>query len=119
MPSILAVVDAQRPIHNLSGRIVHRHWALDYTFTDAGFYRVVSLDQPWEKRMAHVAHLYPPGCPYWQDLRGVKELHSAYIVFQSGDTPCLNALVNNPKHFARFTDPAGLLGHRLQQIAQT
>ncbi|HOX07753.1 MAG TPA: AraC family transcriptional regulator [Planctomycetota bacterium] len=119
LPTLLAAVCGRWTHAGLSGRIVHPCWVLDYCFEPAGICRVGRPARAWKERPARVGHLYPPGCPYWEDTRSVRRrLHGAYITFLGGEAAGLGALVANRCGYARILDPEDLLGARLRQTAE-
>lgn len=99
-------------------RVRHSCWALDYFLTPGARIRVGSTRQPWREREAFTAHLYPPGCSYWEDSGGRAGSHrSTWITFETGPGSGLEALVQNPQGFARFEDPGRHVDALLSEIA--
>jgi AraC-like DNA-binding protein len=119
VPVLLAAMETERPSSGMSGRIVHRCWVLDYTFTPGGRCRAGGPARPWGERPAGVGHLYPPDLPYWEDTRTcARRVHSAYVTFLGGEAAGLEALTRNRRGYARLLDPEGLLGQRLLETTR-
>ena len=103
----------------LSGLVTHRHWALDYPYTAGLEVRIGAAANPWQMRPARIAHLYPPGTPYWERRNArtfPRDHEEVYMTFQGGDT--LRALIAPRARYARFMDPAGQLEKLLAETAR-
>jgi len=121
LPALVAAASCQaRPHTGLSGRIVHNQlWALDYTNSDAGLYRVGNTAAPWRHRPARTAHLYAPGTPYWEDTRPVaRRIESGHMVFSGGQAADLERKTEPEHGFACFEDSEFILGELLQRTAE-
>jgi AraC-like DNA-binding protein len=65
-----------------------------------------------------VAHLYPPGTPYWEDASGVRgPVQEAWALFVGGGEAGLDRLIGRDRSFARIVDPAGSLDVCLREMA--
>lgn len=86
-------------------------WIVDYSISGLGRYRVGRRRLgPWQERPTRVAHLYPPGVRYEEDLRCVSAMiEDAYFTFRGGESTGLPSLVRKPHCYARFLDPSGRL----------
>jgi AraC-like DNA-binding protein len=86
-------------------------WILDYSISGLGRYRVGrGRAGPWRERPPRVAHLYPPGVRFEEDLRCVSSMiEDAYFIFWGGESTELPSLVRKPHCYARFLDPHGRL----------
>ena len=102
-----------RPAGQLSGRISHPFWVLDYSRSHCGRVRVGTPMSPWHDRPASVAHLYPPATAYWEDTRTVKDMmEAAYVVFACGDEAGLRDCIPKDHPHARMMDTDGsILAH--------
>ncbi len=101
-------------------RVHNPFWVLDYAFARHGTVHVGSTRRPWRVRPARTAHLYPPGTRYWEDTRTEKgPRHSACVLFAGGEHTALAGLVDPADGYARFLDPGGALGRRIQQAARS
>jgi AraC-like DNA-binding protein len=117
-PRIVSAQYLERPPWGVSGRIVHKLWVLDYSRSDCGRVRVGSTRASWWPRRSRVAHLYPPGTPYWEDTSHVRGLvREAYVIFAGGDEAGLGSLISRGRRFARIADLAGLLDRPLYDMA--
>ncbi len=98
-------------IHNCR---IDTAWALDYLIS--GTVRIW-CGGVWRERPVRTAHLYPPGTPYREDWsEGAAVFRSAYIVF-SGECAFLEKLTDNSYHYARISDPEGVLESLLRECA--
>lgn len=74
-------------------------WILDYSLDLESFNRV-NDSNVWDLRPANCAHLYPPGCTYWDKPLEEQNIYKGtYIMFAGGKNVGLNKYVNNPKGF--------------------
>ena len=120
MPRIVSAYYWEIPSRDVTGRSLHAFWVLDYPRSDGGRVRVGSPRGRWWTREPRVAHLYPPGTPYWEDTSGVRgPIHEAYVMFAGGDEAGLRSLVGRGQCFARVLDEGGQLGGPLHDIALT
>ncbi len=109
-----AVFRELRPLpEKISDCRIDDAWALDYLIS--GSVRIW-CGGAWRERPVRTAHLYPPGTPYREDWSGGTALCSAYIVF-SGQCALLEKLTDNPCHYARISDPEGILESLLRECA--
>lgn len=116
--ALYSAVEYRSTHHYLSGRISHPMWALDYAIDGGLCCRVGSAGAAWQVRPGGLAHLYPPGTPYWEDTRCMKGmLHGAYICFWGGESAGLRRFTDNPSHYARLLDPQHQLAALLQEAA--
>jgi AraC-like DNA-binding protein len=93
-------------------------WVLDYSLNRHGRVRVGSDRAPWSDRLPGIAHLYPPGTPYWEDtVRVDGAIQGGYVVFEGGDAVGLRALVRRATPYVRIEDAAGRLADPLQRLA--
>ena len=91
-------------------------WVLDYMLT--GSPMRIRCGGSWRERLPGMAHLYPPGVPYEEDMRQATSIRrSTWILFQ-GDNAFLRTLTDNPEGFARLEDRTGELGRRLKALAE-
>lgn len=107
-PCLLCVCDysLKSPASSTRHKYVNRLWVLDYSRVAVGRIRVGSSRSPWLDRGPNIAHLYPPGTPYWEEIRPLKEhRRGAYIIFAGGTEAGLNDLIPPGRHYARFLDP--------------
>jgi AraC-like DNA-binding protein len=117
-PVLISAATGVRHHGGLSGRISHPAWVLDYSFLSGMLVRVGSTGARWRDRPARVAHLYPPGEPYWEDSRPTEsKTNSAWVIFQHGECAGLDRLTG-PSGFAAFEDPKEVLGSLLSEIAR-
>jgi len=118
MPRIVSAHYREQPPSGPTGRIVHKLWVLDYARSDCGRARVGLPRAPWWQRSARIAHLYPPGTPYWEDTSGVRGMvRETYAIFVGGDEAGLGRLLGRGRRFARIADPAGRLDGHLHEMA--
>ena len=118
VPRIVSAVSVSRPPWEATRRIVHDLWVLDYSRSDCGRVRVGSPRSPWLPRGPRIAHLYPPGTPYWEDPTAVRgPVSEAWILFTGGSEAGLGRLMDRAHPFARVTDPAGRIGECLHDMA--
>lgn len=117
-PRLLDVMEIRGDYPRRAHRGRQTCWVLDYEFTSHGRYRASSSAMPWRSRLPHTAHLYPPGCDYWEDTRretGYR--HSAWICFVGGKVARLDRLLAPQSGYARFVDAHHQLGALLREIA--
>ena len=118
VPRIVSAVYVSRPPWEATRRIVHDLWVLDYSRSDCGRVRVGSPRSPWWPRGPSIAHLYPPGTPYWEDPSAVRgPVREAWVLFTGGDQAGLTGLMKGGQRFARIADPAGRLDECLHDMA--
>lgn len=118
-PYLLCAMKVRGPAQIRSGRIVHGRWALDYPYSAGLEVRVRAPSARWHSRPAGIAHLYPPGMPYWErrSFRHYPQDHQeVYVMFQ--DTDRLRCLVDPQAGYARFADPSGALEALLSEAAR-
>ncbi len=119
LPRLLSVSDAMYRHPGLNIKIVRPFWIMDYTHTAGGRYKAGFRSRRWLDRPAGVAHLYPPGCPFWEDTRAIGcRVHSSAITFHDGEFAGLDRLTSNRRGFARFLDPKGMLGDEMMATAR-
>jgi len=119
-PRVVSAVCCQHVPRKATGRIVNELWVLDCSRSDCGRVRVGSPRSRWWPRPPRVAHLYPPGTPYWEDASSVRRpIREAWVLFTGGDQAGLDRLVGRGRRFARIADPGGILDARLQEMART
>lgn len=117
-PAVVSAIEMPNRPRNLRPRALHSLWALDYSFTFLGRYRVASKSSPWLERPPGLARLVPPRTPYWEDTEEAgARLHTAYIKFTGGEIAGLQQLTTTEQGHARIHDTDGLLGKLLQNIA--
>lgn len=118
-PRVVSAVWVSRPPWETLRRIVHDFWVLDYSRSHCGRVRVGSPRSPWLPRGPRLAHLYPPGTPYWEDPRGVRgPVSEAWVLFTGGDQAGLGRLIVGRQRFARIVDPAGRIEGCLHEMAE-
>jgi AraC-like DNA-binding protein len=118
-PVLLSAATGVRRHAGLTGRISHAAWVVDYSIASGMLVRVGLPSAPWRERPARVAHLYPPGEPYWEDSRPTKSrINSAWVIFLGGESVGLDRLTG-PSGFAAFEDPKEVLGSLLAEIAHS
>jgi AraC-like DNA-binding protein len=118
MPRIVSAYYWDIASHDVMGRSLHDLWVLDYSRADCGRVRVGSQRSRWWTRPSHVAHLYPPRTPYWEDTSGVGgPVREAFIIFAGGDEAGLGRLIGSGQCFARIDDCAGRLDALLREMA--
>lgn len=118
-PALQCVLKIKGNPEIASGLITHRHWALDYPYTAGLEVRVGALANPWQMRPARIAHLYPPGTPYWErrNARKFPRAHQeVYMIFQGHEL--LRPMIAPSAGYARFLDPDGQLEKLLSEAAQ-
>lgn len=116
-PTILAAMAevGSRPVG--VSRYCHGNWVLDYSFTPGTRFRVGSAKARWCYREASEAHLYPPGCPYWEKIDRKSFLRTAYMIFSAGEEAGLGGLVAGRNAYACIRDETGVLGSLLEDAA--
>lgn len=96
-------------------------WVLDYSLNEGTLNKVSNKSYSssgWEDRPIRCAHLYPPGCSYWDKPPEVNSLyHDAYITFLGGNILGLDKYVNNSKGYCCFYDRLGVIGDLLIESA--
>lgn len=119
VPAALVAVEWSLQHRSAVTRIVNPEWVLDYSFTPDGSCRVGNPRRPWRQRLSGMAHLYPPGCIYWEDTRQVEGLrHCAWFWFRGGEEAGLKDLLDDRTGYAEFADPDGKLGELFQGAAR-
>lgn len=117
-PCVVSANYLERPPHGVTDRIVYKLWVLDYSRSDCGLARVGSLRSRWWPRGPHIAHLYPPGTPYWENMSEVRgPIREAYVLFTGGDEAGLRRLLGRGRRFGRIADPGGRLDGPLYDVA--
>jgi AraC-like DNA-binding protein len=117
-PALLYAYDTQTVNTTPTGRLLHDHWILDVNGTPGERVRVGAADAPWQERPADVAHLYPPGCPYWEAPAGPRfSVQCLFIGFRDAGALGLERLLDPYTRYARVLDPDRLLADRLARIA--
>jgi AraC-like DNA-binding protein len=118
-PCVVSAVWVSRPRWETMRRIVHSFWVLDYSRSHCGRVRVGSPRSPWLPRGPRIAHLYPPGTPYWEDPCSVRgPVSEAWALFTGGDQAGLGRLIVGRPRFARIVDPAGRIEDCLREMAE-
>lgn len=118
VPRIVSAVHAERPRREATRRIVHDLWVLDYSLGNCGRVRVGSVRNPWRPRGPLIAHLYPPGTPYWENTTSVRTaVRELWALFTGGEEAGLGRLVRRPQRFACIADPGGRLDECLRDMA--
>lgn len=118
LPRVVSAFYWDIPFRDVMGRSLHDLWVLDYSRADCGRVRVGSQRSRWWTRRPHVAHLYPPRTPYWEDTSSVGgPVREAFIIFAGGDEAGLGRLIGPGQCFARIDDCAGRLDALLQEMA--
>ena len=96
-------------------------WVLDYSLNDGSMNKVANdsyKSSGWETRPVRCAHLYPPGCSYWDKPPQGTTIHKdAYITFSGGEMLGLDKYVKNSKGFCCFYDKLGVIGDLLIESA--
>lgn len=93
-------------------------WVLDHSLNTESLNRLSSESNEWELRGMNCAHLYPPGCRYWdKPLAGTSIYRGAYIMFAGGELVGLNKYVKNSRGFCCFYDEQNLLANLLIESA--
>ncbi len=116
-PKIVNATVSERESLFSKSAIKHTVWALDYSITNCGSYRID--DGKWRERLPHTAHLYPPKTAYWEDsVRTKRSVESAFVLFTGGETANLQALIRRPHHYARFEDPEERIGAMIIDAAR-
>ena len=116
-PAIMAAMDVVHIQGQAAVRNMHRSWALDYCLDPGQYYRVRFASGRWHAQQAGVAHLYPPGTPYWEQIRTRSPMREAYVTFWGGEQAGLDALVRNRHRFVRVLDSDGRLAELLRRAA--
>jgi len=118
-PVLITTVDCERD-RGWFNRLVNQLWVLDYSKNLVGWTRAGSPRAPWRPRTQHIAHLYPPLTPYWEDTTRDADPHlrSAHILFRGGEKAGLHRLIRPPYRYARFHDQGGMLQELLEQTAR-
>jgi len=120
IPAVVGVTKALWNKVHANRKSMHNYWVLDYTLTDSGKYRVGKNSRQWHPRRAHVAHLYPPHVPYWEDNRRADlPCASVYIAFTGGRQVGLERLLSSGGHYARFLDAENRLQNLMLHMAET
>lgn len=118
-PAALALVEVVRHEPYNTGKLRNADWVLDYSFSGYGLFRAGARMRDYATRDAHIAHLYPPETPYWEDTRHSPESrHSAWLIFRGAEALRLDRLVDPEWGFAQIVDTAGELGKLLMQTAR-
>jgi AraC-like DNA-binding protein len=118
VPCVVSASYCERPARAPTRRIVHSLWVLDYARSDCGLARVGSPRSRWWPRTPGMAHLYPPGTPYWEHPpTGRDSICEAWVVFDGGDQAGLRTLLDPHRRFARMADPNRRLDGPLRDIA--
>lgn len=119
-PALVAAWRAIRRMGKARFKWKYPIWVVDYAFNEVEHVRVASRAQPWRQRQARTAHLYPPGTAFWEDYPAWADpvSHSAYVLFLGGEACGFADLVHPRARYARFVDPEGILGARLEEIAR-
>lgn len=95
-------------------------WVYDYSFTQCGSYRIKNRRAPWEGRGPMEGHLYPPGTDFWEKSGTRAETcRSAYVLFTGARGMAMERLIGRDSGWACFSDPSGLTGNLLMEMAQT
>ena len=119
VPRVVSAHYCERLPWGPTGRIVYRRWVLDYARSDCGLARVGSSRSQWWRREPRMAHLYPPGTPYWEVVSALRgPIREAYVIFDGGLEAGLRRLLNPRGRFGRIADPAGQLDSPLREMAQ-
>ncbi len=90
-------------------------WVLDYSWGACGDYRVPSHTSEWCARKPLEAHLYAPGCSYWERMRYSKQ-RCAFMLFDwDKPTAPLASVVEHGYGIIRDTE--GALGQAIKATA--
>jgi AraC-like DNA-binding protein len=102
-----------------AGSACNSEWVLDYSFTPFGRCRVGSTRSRWRPRGQREAHLYPPRTRYWEDTTdaGVAYTRGIFVSFARVEGTPLPTLPGRAG-VARFLDPSGRLGGRLERLVE-
>ena len=120
-PALLSAVELRHLRTQMSGKMMHNLWVLDYNFTPGERVRVGAANAAWIERPANHVHLYAPGLPYWEDIgRDGNPLFvdCAYLFFADAGLLRLDRLLNSPVRYARFIDDQGVAGELLREIVR-
>ncbi len=118
--ALLNVTECKRPHDWHTFRISNPDWVLNVFHNGGALVRMNSERNDWVRREAFVAHLYPPGFTYWEDIRPLNEpLFSSWINFRVGPGLGLDRYVANAKGYAEFLDPEHKLKELLHQMHLT
>lgn len=93
-------------------------WVLDFNLTDYGRSRS-GRSGAWVRRPPNIAHLYPPGMVYDEDLRNAPlPIREAWVLFTGGEAAGLDRLLPSSGECARFLDPERRIASAIQAAAQ-
>ena len=113
---IMGAVRSTRHRLEVTGKLEHQCWVLDYSLIDGIKCRVG--EGAWEDRARGVGHLYPPHTAYWEDTTQVRPPEKCvYILFAGGEWAGLRDFINPETSYARFLDAEGLMESFLQEAA--
>ena len=120
MPRLATAVDREMDGGRKSELFVNTLWVLDYAKGRVGWSRTGSARAPWRPREPHIAHLYPPLTPYWEDSTRDADavLRETYILFYGGENAGLTRFIRSRFRYARFHDRGGVLLELLERIAR-
>jgi len=117
-PALVTAMRHQVILGRRSRMISHALWVLDYSDEPGEKIRVGSQKNPWRERAGRVAHLYPPGLPYWEDTLSLKKtVQCAYVLFTGGELAGLDDFTNDRRSCARFFDSEGRIERLLIEAA--
>ncbi|HEX2950112.1 MAG TPA: AraC family transcriptional regulator [Armatimonadota bacterium] len=122
VPAIQAAGHFVHPIRVENRRCMNNFWVLDYVISGQSSYRM-SPSLPWQERLPHTAHLYPPQTPYWEHVPAQPGLNfeTAHLLFTGGECAGLHSFITPNTHYAEFLDTdlqlMGLL-HDIARIGQ-
>ena len=117
-PALVNAIVMARSRRWLGQAGAHGHWVLDFNLTDYGRSRAGRSGE-WVRRPPNMAHLYPPGMVYSEDLRGAPlPIREAWDLFTCGEAAGLDRLLPRSGGCARFMDPERRIAGAIQAAAQ-
>jgi AraC-like DNA-binding protein/ribosomal protein L39E len=97
-------------------------WVVDHAINTTGRVRVASRHRPWRTCQPRTLCLYPPNTVYWVDYPGDHKVRCefAFVSFllRGGEAAGLNKLISPRAGYARFVDPEGLAGARIEEMVR-
>jgi len=114
------IYDALHPDDASEGPFGHANeWILDYTLSGSILTRVGSDSSPWRIRQAGQAHLYPPGCRFWERKHAESGIvHSAFVVFSGGQWLGMQPYIQNEAGYCCFYDTQSTIHRLFKQWSQ-
>lgn len=114
-PCLLCAVQTEVGMDSGTSACNNAVWVLDYSWGACGDYRVPNSTSEWRPRLPLEAHLYAPGCNYWERMRTCKQ-RCAFILFDWAQ-PASPLTQVERQGYGIICDTEGALGQCIRNAA--